>query len=251
MKTLCFITPVILFISCKSTIDAGDIKRENFCRYFTIQQSIDTGYSVVINNSSDDKAGAFINHHRSRFDYLANKVLMEDINLISPVDYKAEYCKYLMKDEFYYHFLLLTPVKRDEKKMTITFTRDEMMKVASRFFYVEPHNEKDTTLAAHICVGNNGLRKLRSIKDLTVLEAFCFESLFHYLNSKKYPFTKRFLSNIQKYAAAEKAAFTDYKSYLLKVRQCCYDAMERDAVLQTALLAYYQHNKNSISFLIE
>jgi hypothetical protein len=203
-----------------------------------------------MNKSAGDKVSVFIKRHSGRFDYLTFELLdsisSDDVHKSA----NNRLCSLLSNDDFYKHFLLLTPAMKGSEYPATRFTIKEMMLVASRFFYVHSLNKKDTTLNAHVCAGFNGQKELKE-KDYTVLAAFCFEGIFKNLYKKNFTPWANFTEKITKYSAYEKTKFANYESYVQNVRQLCYNDYEKDEILQRTLLNYYQKNKNNIGFIIE
>jgi hypothetical protein len=247
------------------------VKKEKFCSYFTLELKPFAAKGKTIYGGSpriiyvkNDKVSSFIKKHPLRFNYLIDKLFFPSMinRHFSPgeaeelfsdsVKMMNRFCDSLNTDAFYHHFILLTSGEKDGSAPSTHFTTLEMMRVASRFFYVDHVSEKDTTVSSHICVAINGQNELKNVRDLSVLEAFCFEGIFHYLNKrKKSAFFKTFDDAMRQSSLYEKKRFTDFSSFLQAVKIRCYDAMEKDKDLEKSLLGYYQSNRNNINFIIE
>jgi len=85
--------------------------------------------------------------------------------------------------------------KIDLQKDTITI--DEVMDIASYYFFVMRVN-KDSSLYATICTGNNGLPIFKQQTDL-ILSGFIFSILFENIRDTKYNIFNRFTKLIHKY----------------------------------------------------
>lgn len=150
-------------------------------------------------------------------------------------------------------FGLLSAPFTAEKKPVIHFSREQMMAVAARFFYCQAVRP-DSGVTSTICVGRNGLDELSSFPDQSLLEAFCFEAIFEkYYASPgvKHRFINRFLSFIEEGRRQYLHLFVNQDLYLKSVREYCFKKMEQDDALASALLEYYEVNKNNLPFVVE
>ncbi|MBC7937005.1 MAG: hypothetical protein H7Y86_16780 [Rhizobacter sp.] len=193
----------------------------------------------------------FENFHR-RFNYLLIKEMMEvlDVDSLKSKSYNELFCERLKNDRFYNNFRLLLPADT----CATVFTKDEMMLVASRFFYCDTVLKKGGKIGIgwHVCVGVNGLSELKNKADLTSLEAFAFEVLNSAMAKHKKPlFYKNFIQYVGEVNKREKTSYTDDKTHLEKVRQQCYKLMQNDKALQQILLEYFEKKKRSFGFSIQ
>lgn len=150
-------------------------------------------------------------------------------------------------------FGLLAAPFATEKKPAVRFSRQQLMAVAARFFYCQSVRP-DSGIASTICVGRNGVEELSAFPDQALLEAFCFEAIFEKYYT--YPgvknlFITRFLSFIEEGRHRYIHLFANKELYLQTVRQYCFEKMEQDGALATALLEYYEANKKNLAFVIE
>jgi len=158
-----------------------------------------------------------------------------------------------MDTSFMHVFGLLSMPFTGQKTPAIRFSRQQLMTVAARFFYCQAVRT-DSGIASTICVGRNGLEELGSFPDQSLLEAFCFEAIFEkYYTSPgiKNLFIARVLSFIEEGRQRYIHLFPNKELYLQTVRQYCFEKMEQDDALATALLDYYEANKSSLAFAIE
>jgi hypothetical protein len=148
-----------------------------------------------------------------------------------------------------YFELTKTAIWNENFEATITFTVDELMEVASKFFYCDKVFS-DTTVQSHICIGLNGVGEANWAKDYRLLEAFCYEGIFNDLDKdissidESYSFEKN--EACQKY----KSMIASLEMYLNDVRNELFARMKNDPVLRTKLLEYYEQNKSNLAFKI-
>ena len=131
----------------------------------------------------------------------------------------------------------------------ITFSTDELMEVASKFFYCDKVFP-DTSVQTHICVGLNGVDEANWEKDYTLLEAFCYEGIFNDLVKDSSQIDK--LYSFEKAEACKKYrdSITSLDEYLKDVRSELFSRMKNDAVLERTLLDYYEENEENLAFRI-
>jgi len=230
----------------------------NYCNYFRLnieETSYNGKRSYAISPEIIERADSFYHFlvtYKGRFEYILfnrldslNKYgrLYPDTALI-----QYEFCNYLKNsDKFNYYLTVLTNSNKSKELYTVK----ELLKIASRFFMCDKVNKADTSVGWHICIGINGQKELQSAKDYTVLEAFCFEAIFHFLNTQgNASFKDNFKNYVYAVSKKYKAGLISFDDFLLKVKQDCYTLMENDDSLKKALLQYYQSNKESIGFSI-
>lgn len=253
---LCF----LIFLTIKTSSQTI-----NYCEYFALDVSeIDfkgkkeKSYSPTLLASKKDKFQKFINKHQLRFDYILfkNSDLYKDIVNFNPDIKKIanEFCSNVIHSNAVNSYLRsLTPksmtnwnIKRD------TFSVDELMDVASKFFYCDGISKKDTLIQSHICVGINGTNDLQSKKDLTLLEAFSIEAIFECINGKNKPqFYTDFFTYKKRVSEEQRKTFKDFDSHLKLIRNLCYERMKNNEDLKRKLLGYYHKNRNNLNFLIQ
>ena len=161
------------------------------------------------------------------------------------------YHQKLEKDTIVLGYLnsFINPNKFLEKK--VTYSKSELMKVASRFFLCDRVNP-DTTIYWHVCIGLNGQEEEGWKRDFTLLEAFCFEAIFDGLRSKNENKT-RFMNNFLKFVKEAEMDFKNlsFELMLEKARNEVFMKMENDNDLQILLLEYYKDNKYQLPFRIK
>jgi len=259
---------LLTLFSCNEEIRIDQINKEKFCDYFQLKGSQSEYEGQLLHSMNPeiiptgDPTSRFIRRYHFRFDYLINKLFdipdkkyfhidkVKNEVTVDSILLSTEFCNKMGSDSFFRNFSLLIPADTKSSQPQAAYTNNEMMLVASRFFYVDQLNEKDTSTSSHICIGINGIHEIVYAKDLTALEAFCFEAIFHGLDKRD-----KFLDQFRKYQLEsikrERKQFTSFDSYLSGVRNRCYNAMEHDASLQTSLMKYYKANKNNLNFTIE
>ena len=211
------------------------------------------GTSPEIRNDSHGPLGEGMRKFPRRFRFiLANKSKFQNTyESLYPDTAKINslYTQSLATDPLFmsYFSKLALPFQNANFKRT-RFDINELMLVASRFFYCESVR-KDSTINSYVCVNLNGLKNAFD-KDYTLIEAFCFEAIFESfkINGQPAPFMLNFKSYISAAQKREKPLFKDKSSYLEKVRQFCFEQMANDIELKKALVAYYQTNKHNLPF---
>lgn len=206
-----------------------------------------------LKQADNDMFSSFVKRHQNRFDYiLFNRIdsLSKYTKLYpdtSSID--SAFCKYLSDNQKINKYLNI--LSNNSRTPKLIFSKAEMMLIASRFFLCDKVNKTDTSISYHICIGINGQKELKSEKDFTVLEAFCFEALFDKINKENRPnFVQNFKEYIQSSSEKHKKDFVDFDLFLNKVKNDCYLLMEKDSFLATTLLQYYEENENNLGFQI-
>lgn len=215
------------------------------------------GVSPAVKLTATDNIGKFIMAHQRRFRYLlANNTKFQGLDKHYPdvVKMNKLYIDALKADEkFVADFNKLTsPAVSNQFKREV-FQKEELMKVASRFFFCDTV-KPDKSIGSHICIALNGLKEAQFSKDYTVLEAFCFEAIFLEIESKapkRTIFVENFLKYIEDTSNKEKPMFTTSQSYLQTVRLAVFERMQADAELERILLEHFQNNKDNLPFEIK
>ena len=132
----------------------------------------------------------------------------------------------------------------------LTFSKQELMKVASRFFYCDKVNP-DSSVQAHVCIGLNGQRESNWQKDYTLLEAFCYEAIFSDFDQETSQIDIAFSQNKTKVCQMNLPHFRSENEYLMKVREDLYRKMARDKRLQKSLMHYYHLHQDDLPFRLE
>lgn len=212
-----------------------------------------------IDQERSDTFGKELKVHFHRYTYLMTKHFTKESPLLAlypdTVKIKEQFCKELNQaSDFRTSFELVCPSQYlDSKPATATFTKEEMMYVASRFFYCNKVT-KDTGIIPKICVGINGNKMANSAKDLTSLEAIVFESLFEALKieSEEDPqFITDFNESILKSLTKNKYKYTNLDEMLLAIRNECFDDMAHNEGLEKYVSSYIESNKASFNFTVQ
>lgn len=237
-------------------VNPGDYIRLNV-QYYDEGGEKYLGVSPELRTSAPGKLGQAIRQYQRRFRYiLLNKSsfqniyepLYPDTNRINRL-----YADALSKDSLfmsYFNGLASTFIHPEIKKEKYTIS--ELMMVAARFFYCEAVR-KDSTITSRICINLNGLKDVSFAKDYTILEAFCFETIFeNFRTAGDQPnlFVQNFKTYIVEGEQKEKVLISNLQDYLIRVRQYCFTRMEKDASLKQVILNYYNHHKKSLPFII-
>ncbi len=250
---------ILLVITCKTYSQAID-----YCDYFTLDVSEVEhngkkvkSYSPAVIENKNEKFQKFLDKHKLRFEYILFR---------NSESYKriAEYYPDTNKIRTYYCDSVLSKIQVERylyslspksivtwKASKDTFSVRELMEVASKFFYCDAINRKDTSIVSHVCVGINGTKDIQSEKDLTLLEAFSIEAIFKYIDKKKDPlFYTEFIDFKNNATKQNIHRFDDFDSYLIEIRKLCYEEMQDNTDLKNKLLAYYKRNRNNLNFEI-
>ena len=148
-----------------------------------------------------------------------------------------------------YFMKLSQPLNKQAKKKE-SFTKSEIMDIASKFFYSDKV-QADTTIFLHICIGING-QEINANKDYTILEAICFEAIFEKMFESKGSATQymdNFSESVQKHSKENRnLAKVNLETYLLKIRHEVYTDMKNDKSLQETLFSFFDRNKSNLPF---
>jgi len=233
-------------------------------QYVEIEVSIYEDNSVIKASSMPKmKANSILALYERRFEYLLINV--SEIHFPKKAERRKEiwdlypdttklkrlYLNEYIQDEKLsnYFELTKTAIWDENFEATITFTIDELLEVASKFFYCDKVFP-DSTIQSHVCIGLNGISEANWTKDYKLLEAFCYEAIFNDLDKD--------ISEIdESYSFEKKEACQKYESmivtldlYLEDVRNELFARMQNNPVLRTELLEYYEHNKSNLAFKI-
>ncbi|MFT5779497.1 MAG: hypothetical protein ACI837_002456 [Crocinitomicaceae bacterium] len=134
-------------------------------------------------------------------------------------------------------------------EVTTSFTTDDLMEVASKFFYCDKVFP-DTTVQSHVCLGLNGVSEANWHKDYTLLEAFCYEVIFNDLVEGSSQIDESYSSEKSKACQKFKPSITTLDKYLLDVRKELFFRMKQDLALKRLLIEYYEENRANLAFQI-
>ena len=252
-----FILLLTIFISCKT--QKNIIKENITIKIYPYEADNEIKASAMpeLNLTGD------LVKYRRRFEYLilnipefhSAQMFEERIRLFNlyPDTLKMKELileKYLNDEKFSLYFeQTYKAIKKPKLKNKISFTSDELMEVASKFFLCDKVNP-DTTIQSRVCVGLNGVSELKWEKDVTLIAAFCYEAIFNDFSKDKSKISEEW--DIEKKNAAEyfKANITSLENYLEDVKQDLYKRMRINNLLKEELLTYYELNKNNLAFKI-
>jgi hypothetical protein len=261
---------VLLVILCCLTLQTDLLAQSPFGKYFELkaEQFQVSGKTILniypaVNPVSGDTVLGFMNRYKRRFEYiLLNRTNFSTRNNDLYPDVRAMSRRYtdslIYNPRFvgYYNQLVLPVALKDNIALQqvmhdgSSFTSEEMMQVASRFFYcdgVRPDNQ----VSWHVCVGLNGMKEAKWDKDMTLLEAFVFEAIFNTwmtgsdADQQLYNHFNTYVTS----AATANAAISPEKR-IETIRREVFAKMEKDALLQSVLFKYYQQVKNTLPLAI-
>jgi hypothetical protein len=167
------------------------------------------------------------------------------------IQLKRKYLKKFSHDKALTSYFQKTmkPIVDSNAKINISYTIDELMDIASKFFYCDKVLP-DSSVQAHICIGLNGIKEANWKKDYTLLEAFCYEAIFDDLDEEKSIIWKTFEQIIFESEQKHKTKFTSSEVYLENLKLEVFNRMKYSEILKLELIAYYQFNKGNLSFKI-
>jgi hypothetical protein len=212
--------------------------------------------SPTIKADATDDIGKFMASYPRRFRYLlVNNSKFQGLDTYYPDVAKMNrlYIESIRSDQkFVSYFQKLTLPATSKNFNRDTYKRQEVMQVASKFFFcntVKP----DKSIGSHICIALNGLKEAQFDQDYTILEAFCFEDIFEAIEAKapaRTKFVENFLRYIEEASLRERRNISSDDTYLQNVRLAVFRRMESDAELENALLENYRKNRANLSFEI-
>lgn len=210
------------------------------------------------------KAGSELMNYKRRFDYLLLNIPeihspakfeeRDSINKLYPDTleikriYSDKYCQ--DKKLVQYFEETYAPIKDPGLQRDKIYSSDELMEVASKFFYCDLVRP-DTSVQMHVCIGINGLKEAKWETDYTLLAAFCYEAIFNDLESDDSQIRSTY--TIEKKVSTEqfRKNITTLDKYLEDVRQDLFNRMKSNSDLKENLLAYYELNKDNLAFKIK
>jgi len=139
------------------------------------------------------------------------------------------------------------PIANPNIEITKTFNQDELMEVASKFFYCD-QILPDTIVQSHVCIGINGIKEAKWDKDYTILAAFCYEAIFDDLDKDASQIDEAYSTEKQMACEQYRKNITSLDKYLENVRLELFSRMKINAILKQKLLLYYELNKNNLAF---
>lgn len=253
---------VLFFASCspkqKSNLKSNAIRDHVTIKVFTYLQDQDTLASAM----PELKDKSELMPYKRRFDYLLinnskihsieNASVRKKIWSLYPdtAELKELYLQEYVNDSLLNDYFQSTMNAIEPKNQgSFSFDEKELMEVASKFFYCDKVLP-DSSIQSHVCIGLNGVSEANWSKDYTLLEAFCYEAIFHDL-SKDSSALSEVYKNKKKLAIKKyRPNFTTTDQYLLNVREELFKAMNKDSILQKLLLDYYANNKSNLAFKI-
>jgi hypothetical protein len=210
------------------------------------------------------KKGSVLNDYRRRFDYILVHIpelhsrepsketlkifeLYPDTLILKQKAMQA----YLNDDKLSVYFEKTYQAIYDSTyKVDTWYTQQELMQVASRYFYCDQVRE-DSTVGSHICIGINGIKEANWEKDFILLEAFCLEAIFDLLDADDSPIRRYFNEAISVAEQQYKNGYISPETYLEAVKQEVFAKMENSQELKKGLLEYYHNNENNLAFRLK
>ena len=249
---------ILLFTSCQMNHDL--IKNEVAIKVYTYQDSNTLKATAMPELNADSE----LQPYARRFDYLLINVSeihqpnkFETRNSIwslypDTIQLKRKYLNQYSTDKKLQHYFARTynAIHDNPSEKKVDYTTEELMEVASKFFYCDSVLP-DTTVQAHVCIGLNGVKEAKWTKDYTLLEAFCYEAIFSDLDKDSSQVWDSFGAIKSNSQLLFRKNMQSRPSYLENVKKEVFAQMKNDPILKTILVGYYQKNKPNLPFVLE
>jgi hypothetical protein len=248
---------MLIAVSCKN--EAAVISDNVEIEIFTYQTDGQTKASAMPKIRSNSK----LNDYSRRYDYLLINLSKihspqkakkrEKIWSLFPdtIELKNRYLKEFAIDKKLERYFQRSSnaINNSNPVNKPSFSTEELMEVASKFFYCD-QVFPDTTIQSHICIGLNGINEAKWKKDYVLLEAFCYEAIFYNLDKEYSEIDETY--SFEKFQACEKLKpqIKSLSSYLNEVKTDLFERMKNNNVLKEKLLEYYYQNKTNLAFEI-
>lgn len=257
IKYIHFLLALILFLSCKAnkTIINKHVEIEVYTHK-------DNG-ELQVSAMPKLRSGSRLVSYNRRFEYLLINV--SEIHKPNKAERRKEiwsmypdttklkrlYLNEYARDKRLVGYFELTSAAITNKNFEATsiFTIDELMDVASKFFYCDKVFP-DTTVQTHICIGLNGVSEANWIKDYKLLEAFCYEGIFDDLIKDDSQIDESYNKIKKETCQKYRSKIITLDTYLKDIRKGLFERMKNDPVLKNKLLEYYDQNKSNLAFAI-
>lgn len=254
MKYFFFIF-LLLLASCQ--LNRNFIKNEVAIKIYTYQDSNNLKATAMPELKPESK----LQPYARRFDYLLINVSeihqpnkFETRNSIwslypDTIQLKRKYLNKFSTDKKLKHYFTKTydAIQQNQSKKKVDYSTEELMEVASKFFYCDSVLP-DTTVQAHICIGLNGVKEAKWAKDYTLLEAFFYEAIFSDLDKDSSQVWESFGAIKSKSELLFRRNIPSLPSYLENVKKQVFVQMKNDPILKMMLITYYENNKGNLSF---
>ncbi len=258
MKILLFL--LLLFLSLSFGVKKSIIRENVTIKIYPYEYNGEMKASAMPELKPDSK---LVSYNR-RFEYLLiNKSEIhqpeksKERNKIwklypDTVKLKRLYLKKYVRDKKLVKYFeeTIAPIENSTIEINKTFSENELMEVASKFFFCNKVNN-DTTVQAHVCVGLNGISEANWEVDYTLLEAFCYEGIFNELDKENSLIWDSFVSKKREASLQCKNDLTTLNQYLENVKLNLFDRMKNDEILKKELLEYYKQNEDNLAFRIK
>jgi hypothetical protein len=251
---------ILILISIKSCQAQKSIIQDNVTIVVSTYKSEN---KTKVSAMPEIKKGSELMNYKKRFEYLLINVSeihspskakeRDDIWKFYPdtTELKRLYLNKYIEDKKLVSYFEETAkyIKNTKVASKISFTQDELMEVASKFFYCDKVMP-DTIVQAHICVGLNGVKEAKWEKDYTLLQAFCYEAIFNQLDNETSQIWDTFVSEKRNATDKFKMNITSLDQFLHDVKLELFKRMKNNETLKNEILAYYEMNKNNLAFKI-
>ncbi len=241
------------FHGTPDSVNYCDLFHVNMPKHDTVSGGIELPYPDL-NKSSESPGFRFVKMHFLRFQYVlmnmdSVKFALARMNTDKPdsITINRRYCGYLKRNVKFNNYFRQLANREWNTQPLEKFAREEMMKIASRFFMWDDVRRSDTSISGHICIGINGISQLKKDRDYLVLEAFCFDAIA--FNIQKLAKIFNWYGHL--YSRQAKKNFQSFESFVDTVKTKTFESMEKDSKVREILLDFYNKNKQSFGFDIQ
>jgi hypothetical protein len=248
---------MLIAVSCKN--ETAVISDNVEIEIFTYQTDGKTKASAMPKIRSNSK----LNEYSRRYDYLLINLSKihtpqkakkrEKIWSLFPdtIKLKNRYLKEFVKDKKLERYFLVTSnaINNSNFVNKPSFSTEELMEVASKFFYCD-QVFPDATIQSHICIGLNGMNEAKWNKDYVLLEAFCYEAIFNNLDRDYSEIDEAYTFDKKLACEKFKTQIKSLESYLNDVKNDLFERMKSNKILKEKLLEYYNQNKTNVAIEI-
>jgi predicted RND superfamily exporter protein len=240
---------VFTIFSCKSK---DKITPENHIElvYYKDKDNNDVLTHIGTNiTERDDDIGIFIKKHKPRFSYFfSNKINVDTLEKLYPdtLAIKELFKKQINEESFILNFSKLTNL---EKQKYESFSMDEIMEVASRFFDIV---DVGNSFGIKICAGGNYFEDLNAAKDISLIESLVYEAIIGVFDMKKNERPEFILNARINFSDAIKNPDSLNKDKLLIVaKNKLYRTMEKDKSLRLFISNYLTEHSSNLPFKVK
>ena len=236
-----------VFVSCKTT------EKPVTHPYFTIRlDTFHSGnqikyYTRTAIRKTEDSTGRVIDRHKKRFQYFVRHCVQNKrLKQYAPDSLKI---KNLFDQTLDSKFCSRNFQKLLYSRPKDTLAMEEVMKVASRFFYLSKQRD-NKSVAIHICSGLNGYKD-ESDPESLLLQSLLFEAIFEGMMQDSLPaYYKEVKGITPEIVHKYKGKTEDIDSLVYYARRDIFRSMQTSHNLYRYLKEWLQKNKDNLPVII-